>query len=98
MFTKSRIAATAAVLGLTGLGVLASPAPALAWWHGGWGGVRVGVALPPLVVAPPYYAPPPTAYYAPPPAYYTPSPYAPPARVWVPGHWRGGYWVPAHWA
>ncbi len=92
MLTRNRIVGLAGVLGVIGLGVIAAPAPAQAWWVGG-GGVRFGVVLPPVVVAPPpvYYAPPP-AYYAPPPAYYTPRPY------WVRGHWSRGYWVPGHWA
>ncbi len=94
MFSKIRVGAALAVLGLAGLGVTAMPGSAKAWWAGGWGwhgGVRVGVVLPPVVVAPaPFYAPPPVAY-APPPVLYAPQP------VWVPGHWRGGYWVPAHW-
>ena len=84
-----------AAMGLVAAGVAMRPAPAEAWWaHGwGWGGVRVGVVLPPVVVAPPLvYAAPPVAYAPPPPPYYARQPF------WVPGHWQGGYWVPAHWA
>lgn len=82
-----KIAATCAVLGLAAIGVAAAPSTANAWCcRYGWG---VGVYAPPVVVAPPL-----APVYYPPPAYY----YAPPARVWVPGHWRGGYWVPGHWA
>ena len=100
MFTRNRIAAAVTVLGLTGLGVMAAPPSAQAWWAhgGGWGwhgGLRLGVVLPPVVVAPPYYAPPPVAYYPPPPpVYYTPRP----RPAWVPAHWRNGYWVPGHWS
>lgn len=90
MLTRNGILATAGVLGLAGLGVMAVPPPAQAWW--GRGGVSLGIALPPVVVAPPYYARPPVAYYPPPPVAY----YAPP-RAWVPAHWRGGYWIPGHW-
>ena len=79
---------------------LGTPKPANAWWyhHGYCCGVGIGVVVPPIVVAPPVYAPPP-AYYAPPPAYYAPPPayYAPPQRVWIPAHWQGGVWIPAHW-
>lgn len=91
-----RIVAGCGMLGLAAVGVAAAPQPARAWWHGGW---SVGIALPPVVVAPaPVYVPPP-AYYPPPPFYYgTPAYYPAPARVWIPGHWVGGYWVPAHWS
>lgn len=97
MFTRNRFAAAVAVLGLTGLGVMAAPSPAQAWWaHGGWGwgGLHVGIALPPIVIAPPYYSPPPVAYYPPPPVYYVPRP----GPVWVRPNWRNGYWVPGHWS
>ncbi|HUN42901.1 MAG TPA: hypothetical protein VMU81_21625 [Acetobacteraceae bacterium] len=91
-----RIVAGCGMLGLAAVGVAAAPQPARAWWHGGW---SVGIALPPVVVAPaPVYVPPP-AYYPPPAFYYgTPAYYPAPARVWIPGHWVGGYWVPAHWS
>ncbi|HET6197149.1 MAG TPA: hypothetical protein VFE12_15410 [Acetobacteraceae bacterium] len=83
----------AAILGLATIATVAVPKQANAWWHHGygygWGGV--GVVLPPVVVAPPVYAPAP-AYYAPGPAYYAPS-----ARPWIPAHWQDGYWVPGHW-
>jgi hypothetical protein len=95
MFSIKRLGAISAVAGLAALGVAAMPGQANAWWRGpGIGpGIGIGIWVPPVVVAPaPIYAPPP-AYYAPPPvAYY------PPGRVWVPGHWAGGYWVPAHWS
>ncbi len=94
MFTGKRLGAALAVLGVAALGVVAAPGSAKAWW--GWrGGVGVGVALPPVVVAPPVYYPPPPVVYAPPP----PVAYAPPPRgpFWVPGHWQRGYWVPGHW-
>ena len=87
-----RFGSTAAVLGIVGAAAVLAPSPAKAWWAGG---VRLGVVLPPVVVAPaPVYVAPPVAYYPPPPVYYAP----PPRAVWVPGHWQGGYWVPAHWA
>jgi hypothetical protein len=92
-----RLAVALAALGVAGLGLTVAPGSAKAWWAGGWGwhgGVRVGVALPPVVVAPPpYYGPPPVAY-APPPVVYAPPPRGP---FWVPGHWQYGYWVPGHW-
>lgn len=48
--------------------IVAVPAPAFAWRHGGWGpGVFIGI-VPPVVVAPPGY------YYAPPAYYYAPQP------------------------
>jgi hypothetical protein len=98
MFTRRRLGAALAALGVIGLGLTAAPGSAKAWWAGGWGwrgGVRVGVALPPVVVAPPPYYPPPPVVYAPPP----PIAYVTPPRVpyWVPGHWRYSYWVPGHW-
>jgi hypothetical protein len=89
-----------AIAGIAGIGVTAHSTPAEAWWRGGWCcGVGVGVVVPPIVVAPPVYAPPPVYYAPPPPAYYAPPPayYAPPQRVWVPAHWQGGVWIPAHW-
>lgn len=86
-----RLGGVAAVAGLATFCVAALPQRAEAWWRGGCCAVRLGVWVPPVVVAPPAYAPPP-AYY-PAPAYYPP-----PRRIWVPGHWEGGYWVPAHWS
>ncbi len=93
MSALKRLGSVAAVLGLIGPAVVLAPSSAKAWWAGG---VRFGVVLPPVVVAPPpVYVAPPVAYYPPPPVYYAPPP---PHPVWVPGHWQGGYWVPAHWA
>jgi hypothetical protein len=102
MFTIKRFGAMAAVLGLVAIGVSAMPGKADAYWRGGWCcGVGIGVVLPPIVVAPPVYAPPP-AYYASPPAYYAPPPaaYYPPQQqgTWIPGHYQGSYWIPGHWA
>jgi hypothetical protein len=97
MFTSKRLASLAGFLALAAVGVAAMPGKAEAWWRGGWCcGIGIGIALPPVVVAPPpvYYAPPPPAYYPPPVAAY----YPPPRPVWVPPHWQGGYWVPGHWA
>jgi hypothetical protein len=92
MLVLKRLGSAAAVLGIIGSAVVLAPSPAKAWWAGG---VRFGVVLPPVVVAPaPVYVAPPVAYYPPPPVYYAPPPHA----VWVPGHWQGGYWVPGHWA
>jgi hypothetical protein len=85
MFTLKRLGVISAVAGLAALGVAAMPGQANAWWRGP--GIGIGIALPPLVVAPaPVYAPPPVAYYP------------PPAQVWVAPHWQNGYWVPGHWA
>ena len=89
MVNAKRIASVAAVLGLSAIGVTTMPHDAKAWW----GGYRVGIYVPPVVVAPPpVYVAPPVAY-APPPPYY-----GPPRRVWVPPHWEGPYWVRGHWA
>src|SRR5271165_5917863 len=84
-----KIAATCAIVGLATIGTAATSKPANAWWNHsgygyGWGCCRVGIFVPPVVVAPP------PAYY-PAPAYY-----APPARAWIPAHWQGGYWIPGH--
>jgi hypothetical protein len=94
MFTRKRLGALVALLGLVAVGTTAAPHKAEAWWRGGWCcGVHIGIWAPPIVVAPALvYAAPPT-YYAPPPAYYAPQP-----RQWVPGHYEGPYWVPGHWA
>ena len=93
MVRYSRFGAVLAVAGLVAVGITAIPGKAEAWWRGGCCAIGIGIAVPPLVVAPPVYAPPPAYYYAPPPvAYY------PPQRVWVPPHWQGGVWVPGHWA
>jgi hypothetical protein len=95
MSVLKRLGAVAAVVALVGSAVVLAPSSAKAWWAGG---VRFGVVLPPVVVAPaPVYVPPPVAYYPPPPVYYA-QPAPPPHAVWVPGHWQGGYWVPGHWA
>lgn len=94
MSVLKRLGGVFAVAGLAAM----MPHDANAWWSGG---VGVGIWVPPVVVAPPVYAPPPVAYYAPPPvAYYPPPPayYPPPHRVWVPPHWEGPYWVRGHWA
>lgn len=95
MSRLKRIGTMLVVAGVASLGVIALPGKAEAWWRGGWWCCRVGIgiAVPPVVVAPPAYAPPPV-YYAPPPTAY----YAPPQRFWVPPHWQGNVWVPGHWA
>ena len=90
MSVLKRLGGVAAVAGLAAVGVAAMPHNANAWWSGG---VGVGIWVPPVVVAPPVYAPPPVAYYPPPPPYYPP-----PRRVWVPPHWEGPYWVRGPWA
>ncbi|HVY17597.1 MAG TPA: hypothetical protein VHB27_20430 [Rhodopila sp.] len=95
MSVLKRIGTVGAVASLALAGMMAMPHQAKAWWHGGWG---VGVVLPPVVIAPPVYAPPPPVVYAPPPVAYAPAPYYAPRRVWIPPHWRGGYWVPGHWS
>lgn len=104
MIRNNGISAGLAVAGLLGLAILATPGQARAWWRGGYG---VGIWIPPVVVAPPVYAPPPVYYAAPPAVVYAPPPvlyasppqaYTPPARYWVPPHWEGGYWVSGHWA
>lgn len=94
MHAMQRFAALAAVIGLVAFGVTALPGKADAYWRGGWCcGVGIGIAIPPVVVAPaPAYYPPPV-YYAPPPAYYAPQ-----QQQWIPGHYQNGYWVPGHWA
>jgi hypothetical protein len=87
-----RLAGLFGIAGIAALGIATAPTPAEAWWRGGWCcGVGIGIAIPPVVVAPPVYAPPPPVYYPPPVAYY------PPQRPWIPPHWQGGYWVPGHW-
>ena len=66
MLRNTRLGAVLAITGLAIAGTAAAPAPAQAWWRGGWCcGVGIGVFVPPIVVAPPVYAPPP-AYYPPP--------------------------------
>ncbi len=69
---------TAVVLLLIGLGMLAVPGTAQAWWHHGprwYGGVYIA---PPVYVPPPVYAAPPVyaPYYAPPAEYAGPPPVA----------------------
>ena len=94
MFGSKGFGAVVVGLGLIGAGVGAMPGTAKAWWAGGWGwhgGIRFGVALPPVVVGPPIYTPPPLVYARPPPYYPRPRAY------WIPSHWQGGYWVPGHW-
>ena len=55
---SKRLCAGLAVAGLAAIGVAAAPTPAEAWWRGGWCcGFGVGFVLPPIVVAPPVYAP-----------------------------------------
>ena len=64
--------------GVIGLGAAGMPAPAQAWWRGGWGwdgGVVFGVAPPVYLPPPVVYAPPPV-YYAPPAYYVPPAPYS----------------------
>jgi hypothetical protein len=90
MSVLKRVGSVAVVAGLAAVDVAAMPQNANAWWSGG---VGVGIWVPPVVVAPPVYAPPPVAYYPPTPPYYPP-----PRRVWVPPHWEGPYWVRGHWA
>jgi hypothetical protein len=98
-----RLGGIAAIAGLAAIGITAMPQNANAWWRGG---VGVGIWVPPVVVAPRAYPPPPVvyapppAYYAPPPVVYAPPPayYPPPRRVWIPPHWQGPYWVQGHWA
>ena len=73
-----------------------APSPAMAWW------VRGGVVLgPPIVVAPPLYAPAPPVVYAPPPRVYGPPVvvYPRPYARWIPGHYDyRGSWVRGHYA
>ena len=59
MSVLKRLGGVAAVAGLAAVGVAAMPHNANAWWSGGY---RVGIWVPPVVVAPPVYAPPPVAY------------------------------------
>lgn len=95
MISMKRLGALAVAVPLIGAGIMA-PGSAKAWWAYGWGGhVRVGVAFPPVVVAPaPVYVPPPVVYAPPPVVVYAP----PRGPAWVPGHWSGGYWIAGHWA
>jgi hypothetical protein len=97
MVGLKRLGAVASVLGLAAIGTFAMPHQANAWWRGGYG---VGIWVPPVVVAPPVYAPPPVVYAPPPVAYapaYAPYGYYPPQRVWVPAGWYGGVWMRGHW-
>ena len=91
---SKRLGSMAAIAGLAAIGIAAAPHDAKAWWRGGW---RVGIAVPPVVVAPVYPAP---RYYAPPPVAYAvpPRPYPGPRRVWIAPHWQGPYWVRGHWS
>jgi hypothetical protein len=67
MSALKRLGFAAAVLGLVGSALMLAPNPAKAWWAGG---VRFGVVLPPVMVAPaPVYVAPPISYYPPPPVY-----------------------------
>jgi hypothetical protein len=75
---------------MVGIACLFAAQPAQAWWA--YGGPRIGLYLPPVVIGPPVvYAPPPVVYAPPPVAY------APPPRVWVPGVWVPGAWVHGAW-
>jgi hypothetical protein len=72
-----------------GLGSVALPTPASAWWRGGF---VVGVVPPPFYFGPPVFYPPPVVYapppvfYAPPPAAFAPAPaYSPPPSYAPPG-------------
>ncbi len=63
MLRNSRLGAVLAIVGLAAVGTAALPAPAEAWWRGGWCcRVGVGIFVPPVVFAPPVYAPPPVYY------------------------------------
>ena len=99
MLKSRRLGAVLAIAGVATIGIMALPGKAEAWWRGGfYCGVGFGVVIPPVVVAPPYYAPAPV-YYPPPPTYYAPPTayYEPQQRPWIPPHWQGGVWVPGHW-
>ncbi len=88
-----RLAAGAALCAAVLLPVM-TPKSAEAWWGPGWGWHGgIGIALPPVVVGAPVYAPAPY-YYSYAPAYA----YAPPYWRWVPEH-RGadGVSVAGHW-
>jgi hypothetical protein len=85
---------------IIGIGAAAMPAPAQAWWRGGWGFGGVVIGVPPVVIAPPavvYAPPPPPVYYAPPPvAYYGPAPAvaATPVSTSGQGCYAGAYVCP----
>ncbi len=97
MIALKRLIAGTAVAAALAIPVL-TPAPAQAWWYGGWGwhagwGWRGGVyvGLPPVVVGAPAYPYP--AY----PAYPYPG-YAYAGWRWVPGYWGAGHvWVGGRW-
>lgn len=85
-----RLVSAIAVPGLMAVGVTAMSHDAKARWMG------IEIWVPPVVVAPPVYAPlvyanPPVADVAPPAAYY-PTP----RRVWVPPRWEEPYRVRGH--
>ncbi len=95
MSVLKRLGTVCAVATLAVAGTAAMPHEAKAWWRGG---VGIGIWVPPVVVAPPIYAPPPPVVYAPPPVAYAPPPYYAARRVWIPPHWEGPYWVRGHWS
>jgi hypothetical protein len=72
--SRSRLTALAVAGALAGAAFVATPAKA--WWRGG-----VWIGVPPVVVGPPAYYPPPYPYYYPPPypSAYPYYPYYPPA-------------------
>ncbi len=87
---KRILTALVAAATLTGA-VLASSAPAQAYWRGGWGWGLGGFAAGAIIgsaLARPYYYP--YGYYG----YYAPYPYAPPPCVWR-RVWNGYAWVRA---
>ena len=58
MLRIRRLGALLAVTGLAAIGITALPGEANAWWRGGWCcRVGIGVVVPPVIVAPPVYAP-----------------------------------------
>lgn len=58
MLKSRRLGAVLAIAGVATIGIMALPGKAEAWWRGGFCcGVGFGVVIPPVVVAPPYYAP-----------------------------------------
>jgi hypothetical protein len=98
--TNYRKVFTALVITLATAASLATPKPALAWWHSGWGwhagwggwrpapgwhaGWGWGWRGGVYVGVPPVVVAPPVAYA--------------PGYHWIPGHYApGGIWVPPHW-